>query len=385
MRDLIFVSLEDWDDIWRRNQFVCEQLATRHPAARILFVGVPRNVALHLRRLDLRPLFTPGEKAPAGLENIILTIPWQLLPNRYGWSRRFNEWLLRRHVRRAARRLKFSRPILWLNPPDAGHLVGCLGESAVIYDITDDWTLLDEADAKKQLLTQQDAELCRRATAVIVCSPALLASRRALAKSIRLVANGVDVSHYAGVAGGKTSVPDAAGWPRPVLAYTGTLHGGRIDVELVRALAGTPGIGSVVMIGPDHLSGAERARLALPNIFLVGPVPYGRLPDYMRAADAFIVPHRITAFTESLNPIKLWEYLAAGKPIIATPVAGFRDYPHFVYFAESAPGFAAALERALSEDPAKPAQRKAEAAKHSWGARVDEIETLLSECIPAGV
>jgi teichuronic acid biosynthesis glycosyltransferase TuaH len=60
------------------------------------------------------------------------------------------------------------------------------------------------------------------------------------------------------------------------------------------------------------------------RVHLTGAVPYAEVPEYMRAFDVCITPHRMTLFTESLNPIKLWEYLAAGKPIVSTDVAGFR-------------------------------------------------------------
>ena len=135
--------------------------------------------------------------------------------------------------------------------------------------------------------------------------------------------NGVDAAHYAAVPTTRTKPPGTALWRGNVYGYTGTLHGDRIDVELVRRVAGIIGhTGSVVLIGPEHLSKAEKERLRLPNIFLTGAVPYARLPEYMHLFDVCIVPHKVTPFTESLNPIKLWEYLALGKPVRRHPRRG---------------------------------------------------------------
>jgi len=89
-------------------------------------------------------------------------------------------------------------------------------------------------------------------------------------------------------------------------------------------------------------------------------------------------PHRMTAFTESLNPIKLWEYLAAGKPIVSTPVAGFRDYPQWVRLASDSNAFTAAVREALSEDRATQLQRRQQVADHSWQSRVDAIEQVIA-------
>jgi teichuronic acid biosynthesis glycosyltransferase TuaH len=100
----------------------------------------------------------------------------------------------------------------------------------------------------------------------------------------------------------------------------------------------------------------------------------------MRAFDVCITPHRVTPFTESLNPIKLWEYLAAGKPIVSTNVAGFRDYPQFVTIAD-ADGFNEAVQTTLHEDPTRAEARRTEARRHSWSARLDAVEAVISDCL----
>ena len=130
MNDLIFVSLEDWDEIWRRNQFVCAELAARHPRRKILFVQPPLDVSYALRTGRLDRLAQPRQTTAAD-GRIVCTRALKLLPNAWGWARKLNEWMLRRHVRRAARRLGLHRPLLWLNDHGAVHLAGCLGERAV--------------------------------------------------------------------------------------------------------------------------------------------------------------------------------------------------------------------------------------------------------------
>ena len=132
------------------------------------------------------------------------------------------------------------------------------------------------------------------------------------------------------------------------------------------------------MIGPNLLSLGDRQRLeATGKVFLHPAVPYREIPNYMRAFDICITPHRVTPFTESLNPIKLWEYLAAGKPIISTPVAGFRDYPQHVYLAADVASFLAAVPVALREPNLKIVARQEAASHHSWDARIAQIVPLL--------
>ena len=237
----------------------------------------------------------------------------------------FDEW----------RRLGLISPILWINPHSASHLCGHTGEGLVVYDITDDWTSLKQSPEVTELVRRHDAELCRSADGVIVCSRLLFELKAPLLgerTKLTLIANGVDSDHYQGVFD-RTSpmAAEASQWERPVLGYVGTIHPERIDVALVAEIARElqqRGGGSVVLVGPNHLQAPDMARLAAPNVYFTGAVPYSRVPEYMAGFDVCVVPHRVTAFTESLNPIKLFEYLAAGKPIVATDVAGFREaYP----------------------------------------------------------
>jgi len=378
MQDLIFVSMENWDDVWRRNQFVCAGLARRFPDRKILFVGLPINVTNDIRRGRL-PNVKPNDRTVPGLPNIMLTRPLKLLPDTLGWGRRLNEALFRASVRAAARRLGMQSPILWLNPHSAVHMAGQMGESQVIYDITDDWTTLTQSPALTKLTVAQDAALCRRADAVIVCSERLQAMKQGLTERLYLVPNGVDADHYRSVLDGTGPLPAPADrWARPVLGYTGTIHPDRVDVPLIEALAKRFPSGTIALVGPNMLTGEDQQRLAAcGNVVLTGPVPYAEVPEIMRAFDVCITPHRVTPFTESLNPIKLWEYLAAGKPIVATPVAGFRDYPYFVRLASDPDGFALAVEAALTEDPAAGEARRSEARRHSWNSRLDHVVEVM--------
>lgn len=379
--DLIFVSMENWDEIWRRNQFVCAELVRRHPQLRILFVGLPHDLSHAVRRGRFGSLRKTVTYPAPGFDRITITHPPKLLPSTLAPGRWINEAMFRAHVRRVSSKLGFVDPLLWLNPHHAVHTIGHLGECAVIYDITDDWTLLSQSPAATRRTIAQDTRLCRRADAIIVCSARLYDLKKNLNEHLHLIPNGVDAQHYAPVLDGGLVPPEARDWNRPVLGYTGTLHPDRIDVDLVEFVAKNHP-GSIALVGPNFLSPQDNNRLrALGNVIVTGPVPYSRIPDYMSAFDVCITPHKISQFTESLNPIKLWEYLAAGLPIVAADVAGFRDYPELVRLARTPRQFLDATRAALNEGRAKSAARRAEAARHSWQRRVDDIEDVIKSSL----
>src|SRR5690606_34398858 len=129
------------------------------------------------------------------------------------------------------------------------------GEAAAVYDITDDWILAVQNPHERRRIAEQDRRLCASADLVVVCSQSLLESRRTLARRSLLLPNGVDAAHYQ-PARQRVST-DQRRWPAPVFGYTGTLHPGRVDTGLIEAVAQRFPEGSVVLIGPDHLSEAD--------------------------------------------------------------------------------------------------------------------------------
>jgi glycosyltransferase involved in cell wall biosynthesis len=380
--DLIFISMENWDEIWRRNQFLCAGLARRCPQRKILFVTPALDVSHSVRHGDWRTLQSKTTWTVPGMPNITVMHPLEFAPTSVPAGRKLNEQMARAQVRRMARRLNFQSPLLWLNPHSAVHMVGHVGERAVVYDITDDWISLRQSPAMIRLTRSQDMELCRRADAVIVCSQHLYDMKRDMAKHLFLIPNGVDAAHYRQVIDDHGPLPEVArDWAHPVLGYTGTLHADRLDLDLIETLSHGMPHGSIVLIGPNQLTAANQARLAaLPNLRIPGQAPYEQLPQLMRGFDVCITPHLVTPFTESLNPLKLWEYLAAGKPIVATDVAGFRDYAGWVRIAHDPAEFLAAVKEALTEPEEIARARRNEAEGHAWEARLSAVESVLRGC-----
>lgn len=382
MRDLIFISLEDWDDIWRRNQFVCATLARRFPDIKILFVGQPRDVPNLVRRGQWSEFLKARTTQVPGLPNLTVTNCLKLLPDSVGPTRRLNHRFARSHIRRLAASLEMRDPILWLNPCDALHMIGRMRESATVYDITDDWTLASFPPRLIARIRELDRRMCLAADLVVVCSKALAQSRREGCRRLLLLPNGVEGSHYRSVLDHRPGSSPAR-WPGPVFGYTGTLHVDRVDVDLILKLAAANPQGTVALVGPDSLTPALRDRLRRrPNIVLHGPVRYADIPATMAQFDVLIVPHVRSAFTESLNPIKLWEYLASGKPIVSSDIAGFRDFPHLCRIAADDEDFIRHCAAARNDGAAHAPLRIAEAAKHSWEQRVDQ---LLAEFQTAGM
>lgn len=317
LRTLVVCSLSAWDDVWNRNNFLTDALLRRNPNLQVLFVEPPVDPLYDLttRRPPKLPRFV---SVTEGTRLRVLR-PVKALPRRFGSA---SDRLLRRQVVIATRACRLGRrPILWINDITYAPLAGTTNWPSV-YDVTDDWLLAPFETREIERLRRLDKLALQVADEVVVCSKALEQSR-GRHRHVHLIPNAADVDHFRRPQKRPVDLPQP-----PVALYAGTMHEARIDVPLVKETAAALPDVQFVLVGPDALGEESRRALeAAPNVRLLGPRPYADLPGYLRHADVLIVPHCLSPFTESLDPIKAYEFLAVGTPTVATPVPGFREHP----------------------------------------------------------
>lgn len=317
IRRLVVCSLEPWDEVWRRNQYFLDGLLRRDSDLQVLLVepaADPLHAALNGRLprpgAGLRPL--PGYGG-----RLVALQPTKWLPRALG---PIVDLLLVRSVRRAAMRLGMKEPVLWVNDPGWAGLLET-GWPA-IYDITDDWVVAARGPREHERIVAGENRLMTECAIVVVCSKGLRAAKSRI-RDVELVQNAVDVASYQRPLPRPTDLPGER-----LVLYAGTMHEDRLDVELCLRIAErlTSVGGQLVFVGPNALSTANTKRLeASRGTLILGPRPYTQVPAYLQHADVLLVPHIVDEFTESLDPIKLYEYEAIARPIAATPVAGFRE------------------------------------------------------------
>ena len=168
--------------------------------------------------------------------------------------------------------------------------------------------------------------------------------------------------------------------------FTGAVVATKLDLALLETVARARPAWTFALVGPvgpGDPSTDVSALQALPNVHLLGPRPYEELPAVLRAADAGLVPYAINPLTRSIFPMKVYEYLAAGLPVVSTPLPAL-DAVGDVATAGDPPGIVAALERALAGDTEDARRERSQRARgHSWDARLDEIASYLSRLASA--
>ena len=231
----------------------------------------------------------------------------------------------------------------------------------VIYDVMDEYPgFFDRWQA--QMIAHLHVRLLRAATRVTVSSRVLEQRSRRHARALQWIGNGVE-DEFVRACGSATPDPEIAALPGPRLGYLGTL-GDWIDIGAIRSLAAAFPRGTVVLVGP------VRTRLArLPrNVRVTGILPRARLPGVLAAFDVGLVPFRRSRLTDAVNPIKLYEYFAAGLPVVAADLEELRAWRSSLALCASEAEWIAATRGALDEapDPARRESRRGIAAGRRW-------------------
>ncbi len=337
------ISHERWDDIWRRNQWLASELLRQELVREIVFIDPP---VLGRRARESAPV--PGVR---------VFRPELHLPKRLGGFRAASRSLARAGL--------LDSDVLWINEPVLGALL--LGAHVpAVYDVTDDWRHATLPPRIIRRIIRAERRLAARARTVVCSDELKRLWHQRYSVTAAVVHNGVDVAGWTDV---EARDMDGA---RPRIGYVGTLHEDRLDIDLIKAVALTPGVGSVQLLGPNALSARSRGLLAaLPNTTLHGPVEGTSVPSWMAGFDVLICPHLVTDFTLSLDAIKSYEYLASGLPVVATPSSGFQLISHPRVHIADRQSFVAAVLEATHRTSDRPSIADLE--EMSWAARAREF------------
>ncbi len=300
---------------------------------------------------------------------------------------RINAAVLVRHVRRTMSAFHVERPILWLHSPYHFPLVGKFREKLACYYNYDEFPEFVQNRRIKHLLREYDDELTRRVDVVFATSRAQLERRQAVNPSAYFSPNGVDFELFNRALAPDCSLPpDIAALPSPIIGFVGWL-GYQIDTELLLRVAQAFPECSLALIGPDELPECEALGQlrALPNVFFLGRKNLDQLPSYLRAFDVALIPYVLEGHVLSIYPLKLHEYLAAGRAVVTVRLPELLPYRDVVHIAESSADFISQIGHALRDrSPAAIAARVAVARENTWEQRVEAIYDVLNEHLPDG-
>ncbi len=377
-----FAPDPSWHHLWRNRHQIMTRLARKN---RILFVEPTpylRPVLADVRRQGIAALRRSTLFSP--MENL-----WVYRsPNLYPISgksplRQLTFALRKGHLRRTLSRLDMKQPILWVFRYDLGEMIGHLDEKLVIYHAVDEYAgyVLSSPGPQRQeharRIMRMERQVLQQADLVFVTSPRLRESKLAWNQHIYVVPNGVDYDHFSQP---PQQLPkDILAAPPPRIGYAGAINE-KIDIDLLETIARQRPDWSLVLVGPTLFKQPERLNVlrTLPNVYFLGAKSVEALPAYMHAFDVALMPYAHNLWTEHINPLKLYEYLATGRPIVSTGIPAVLEFRDVVRIEDNREAFVLAIDQALHETtPELSTKRQEVARQHTWNQRIETLSSII--------
>ena len=356
-RELSTWLSERWDVLFV-DRFNYRRFPLRHRQCYhqlIVSLRPPRQIKPRLWHWTPPPLFSPG---------------W-----RQRWVPLLNRTMLKPLLMRALRNIGMNEFILFCCGHTDEQFVGSMGEICALTDVTDEVTGFANTDP--QLAAETERHLLKKVHIALTTAPSLYESKRHLVRECYLVRNGVTPERFRPALENRLPLPDDIKMiSHPRIGFVGVIAEW-VDIDLLVHVASMRPQWSFVLVGPIKKS------IALsdlpPNVHLLGPKPYDMVPAYLQGIDVAIIPFERTEFiTRYVNPIKLYEYLAAGKPVVTTPMGDYDGLETFVHIAETPEAFASAIEVAMKETAPQFKEARWQAIlDRSWQVRANQVDVIL--------
>jgi len=370
---------------WTNRQHIMSRVSKQYP---VLYVEprvwVLRFLAQHWRQPRAVASFLKRivwyEKKS---EQLFVKAQWNLIPGsrEIKMIARFNHILNRWCVLGVSRLLGFGPSVVvWIYDTEAAEYLSAFERATVLYDCVDDHASQAGSDRNPQRVEEEELEIFKRADLVTVTSRRLLELKRPFNKNVQLVLNAGDVMLYE-----KDRAPAPQSLqkiPRPILGSVGALDAYKYDFELLHAVARSRPKWSFIFVGApvvEHESPGWARLKQLPNVYMLGTVPREQVPDYAQVFDICLIPYRASRYNAASFPLKFWEFMATGKPIVVTGLPELKVYQSLIGYADSVDEFLRQCEQWLSEPSRGSRERRAEAREHSWERRVEHLLTKLKE------
>jgi glycosyltransferase involved in cell wall biosynthesis len=315
----------------------------------------------------LRRLFS-WIKGPRKLsENLFVFSPLILPFHKYRLVRAFNKIFLSWQLSAVVKKHHFDKPILWSYIPNAVEFMGKWGEIVSVYHCVDDLTANPLIPA--EMIKKAEEAFLSKVNIVFTTSPALYENKKKHTPNTYYLPNVADFFHFNKAASSETSVaPEMKELPKPIIGFIGAISEYKLDFELIELLAKNHAEWSFVFIGETG-EGEKAADLdrfhPYGNVHFHGGRPYPSLPGYLKAFDVCLLPSRLNEYTRNMFPMKFFEYLAAGKPVVSTALESIAQFREYYYPSRTHQEFESNILVALREKP----WRSRSSARRIWRPR----------------
>lgn len=272
----------------------------------------------------------------------------------------------------AAKGVDPRRALFWIYPTNfhAPQLIRHFHPARVVADVEDDqreWP--GASDAAKERMTKNYRDVLTAADAAMTNSESLREAMRGFSPGIKLVPNGCDADPPRTVPKGNVAYDEFIRFRGKTIGFVGNLES-KIDVALLRKVAGRFHDCQVVLLGSTHSNPAAFDLAGCPNVRMPGVVPYPEVDAWLRKFDVGLVPHLVTGLTRSMNPQKIFAYLSSGVPVVSTDVSNIPRDTELVRVAAGHERFLDEVAAVLEQERPPAELFRAYVAQNSWEKRL---------------
>ena len=373
-------NYSEWDEgVSNRNYHILRELLNREDIGKILAVDyLPLNFKRALRNYKEGIVLNikDAKVIKRGLTHKVSKISDKLYvyTDTDFWLRP-NSSIKR--IKRTAIDLNFGDFVLWSYYPFAAPYWDNMGQKMTIFDAVDNW-LLHSSYAKYTDKLKFAYEKIKNETDLIFVVSKNLTNFFDDQPNVYWIPNGVDIKHY----NKKFSLinRDISDISKPIIGYIGVVQE-KVDFNLLRYLSEKNPDKSIVVVGPVWAE-QEKAKEELnqqKNVYFLGYKKYAEAPQYIQQFDVGIIPHKTAGFSATTNPMKMYEYLACGKPVVATNNIGTENVADMISLAKDYESFNTLINQAILDDSiAAQENRKELVKKFSWFNTVTKMLELIS-------
>jgi glycosyltransferase involved in cell wall biosynthesis len=373
-------SLVVFSDDWGRHPSSCQHLVSRlldeYDVTWVNTIGTrPPTLSWATIRRGFQKLrewgSRPESRRPSGrTPRVLAPLMWPTFRTR--WSRALNCRLISAHLKQRVPNLQSS--IVLTTIPLVADLVRALPASRWIYYCVDDfaeWPGLDGAT-----LRQMEDDLIRSVDQIVAAGDRLADRIRDQGRNPLIITHGVELEHWKQAELNPSQLPELARAERPIALFWGLIDA-RLDVEWLLRLGTAMRSGTIVLVGPTQ--DPDRALSRVPRVRFTGPLGYQDLPAVAAAADVLIMPYADLPVTRAMQPLKLKEYMATGKPVVARSLPAVQPWNACLDAVEDADAFAArVMERASSGLPKDQNEARGCLQQETWEAKAEMLRRVLA-------
>lgn len=370
-KDIICISSTRWDFIWQRPHHLMERLSKRNN--RVLFFN--HSMALSYEQAE-EILVNPelwDERLKRISKNLWIFSPIHIIQGQKILSdkiRHLNYKLKEEALKYFIYKLQFYEPIFISYLAESINYIKNLPRKLLCYDCIDDFSAFSWAEDNFEI---DEKALIDESDIVITSAEELYNRIKEIKPNTFLLPNAVEYDHFALERTSKNFSKNNS----PVIGFIGAFYEW-IDEEILEYLAEMRKDWSIYIVGPTQAGMGNRINL-LANVKFFGTKDYKSLPDYLYKMDVCIIPFKLNRITNSANPIKLWEYMASGKPIVSTPIPEVGKFADIIYIAHTREEFLLKIEEALEENSISLQSQRIEVAKkNDWNHRVEKLIEIMN-------